>query len=144
MVNRSQPWNAPPSQGQQQQQYNTQQMYQDMLARMRQKYQNEAQGIYNTMADQQANERLSALGLNFANDAYQQDMAVARMRGDIGQTAMQQQQARNRMLLDIAQTNWQREQQRLGMQSDYQRNAYGMAMSEQRNPFMEAMQTLGY
>ena len=137
-VYRAQPYQTPPGQ----QNYDAQQAYSDMLNRLRQVNTNAAQGVYNTMQEQDANTRLSNLGLNFANDTGQQQLQASRMYGDVGQLQAQQARARLQALLDIKQLAFQRDQQRLGMSDDLTRLQYQRATQQVQNPWQQAMATL--
>lgn len=138
-VYRAQPWQQSP----QERKYDAQRAYQEYLQQLRQQYENASRGVYNTISEQQANQQLASLGLNFATDAYQQALAQARISGDISELGMRQQQARDNMLMDMAQTRWQREQQRLGMRDDLTRIGYQRATSEEQSPYMRALRQLG-
>lgn len=139
---RGQPWQSPGAA--QRNEADLREQYQEYLRQLNQQYQNQATGAYNTISTQQANERLSNLGLNFAGDTGQQALAAARMQGDIGQLGAQQDRARQEALLDIRQLQFQREQQRLNMVDDLQRTAYQRGSTQVRSPFQEAMARLGY
>lgn len=128
----------------QERKYDATQQYQEYLRQLQQQYQNQAQAIYNTQSTQQANERLSNLGLNFAGDAGQQALTASRMRGDLGELAMRQQQARDNMLLDMQQLKFQREQQRLNMADDLQQVKYQRGTQQVPHPFEVAMKRGGY
>ena len=90
-VYRAQPWQQSP----QERKYDAQRAYQEYLQQLRQQYENASRGVYNTISEQQANQQLASLGLNFATDAYQQALAQARISGDISELGMRQQQARD-------------------------------------------------
>jgi hypothetical protein len=137
---RGQPWQQSP----QERKYDATQQYQEYLRQLQQQYQNQAQAIYNTQSTQQANERLSNLGLNFAGDAGQQALTASRMRGDISELAMRQQQARDNMLLDLAQLRHQREQTKLNMADDLQQLKYNRGTQQVPHPFEVAMKRGGY
>lgn len=138
-VYRAQPWQQSP----QERKYDAQRAYQEYLQQLRQQYESASRGVYNTISEQQANQQLASLGLNFATDAYQQALAQARILGDISELSMRQQQARDNMLMDMARTRWQREQQRLGMRDDLTRTVHQRATSEEQSPYMRALRQLG-
>lgn len=95
-----------------------------------QQYQNQSQGIYNANAIAEAMNRLSSLGLNFAGDAIQRQMALLRGQGDITQLAASQRDAANRAAMDVAQTQFSRNQQQLNAQDDLSRLQYQRANNE--------------
>jgi hypothetical protein len=121
------------------------QRYQESMAAQRagQQYQNQAQGITNANQIANMQGQTGALGLNYAGDAIQRQLAMLRAGGDLAQQSSYQRDARRNAMLNVAQTQFGQNQQRLNMQDDLTRLNYQRANNEVTSDFSRFKKAYG-